>query len=178
MSVCKSVSLSSPPPHLWGVIRGGSSVRWMCNCISPSFSFFLPLFLTLSPSQFFSVFASLRRMNWPSLTGSSGAFQRLCVLLGKDPALYAYFTEGHDCVRAWNHTRARIQINLADYTCDLPTLPLLFCFLLFWTTGAPVQWKTMLLKFLLATGHWLNGGCPHAAGVCLLNVQKRTTFCM
>lgn len=68
VSVCKSVWFSSSP--LWRVIRRGSAVRWMCNCISRSFSFF-----PSSPSRHlvFSVPAALFRALAPLIAaGGTG----------------------------------------------------------------------------------------------------------
>lgn len=45
---CQCAKVFQFPAPLWRVIKGGSSVRWMCNCISLSFSFFLSLPLTIS----------------------------------------------------------------------------------------------------------------------------------
>lgn len=38
--MCQCAKVFEFPAPLWRVIKRGSSVRWMCNCISHSFSFF------------------------------------------------------------------------------------------------------------------------------------------
>lgn len=107
--MCQCAKVFQFPAPLWRVIRGGSSVRWMCNSISHSFSFFLSLLLTLALAQSFSRIL-------PFSAGGTGlhlqACQHLCVLLAKGRAVYANFTGGHDsahvhgimCVHTHIHT--------------------------------------------------------------------------
>lgn len=116
--MCHCAKVFQFPAPLWRVIRGGSSVRWMCNSISDSFSFFLSLLLAFS--AFLSVSAILSWGNWPPFTAPSGAVQHLCVLLAKGRVVYADLTTGHDsaCVRGITHTHTH-----SDYsgsTCRLP----------------------------------------------------------
>ncbi len=48
--MCQCAEVFRFQTSLWRVIKRGSSVRWMCNHISPSFSFFLPFPYSISVS--------------------------------------------------------------------------------------------------------------------------------
>lgn len=121
-------------PPLWRVIKRGSSVRWMCNCISHSFSFFLS-----SPSHhlafsiFFSVSAILM-LSWlssqlgelaPSYRPVRGIPTFVCVILAERCAVYANFNgrcvSVHVCTLDITHTHT--QTDYLGSTCCLPPGP-------------------------------------------------------
>lgn len=125
-------------PPLWRVIKRGSSVRWMCNCISHSFSFFLS-----SPSHHLAFFVSvsavlvLSRLSSqlgelaPSYRPVRGIPTFACVILAERCAVYANFNGGcvsvHVCTLDITHTHT--QTDYLGSTCCLPPGPWtpLFC---------------------------------------------------
>lgn len=137
VSVCKSVSISSTP--LWRVIKRGSGVRWMCNCIAHSFSFF-----PSSPSHhlcFFSLFLSFCKLL--VLSGLSSQLGELaftyrpvrgvptfmCVILTEGCAAYANYM----CVHQISHTHTH---RLSwQHLLSAPWTPDSSLFLFFWLTA-------------------------------------------